>query len=71
MQELEKGIATYGNVDYRFKFLYAVGIVLVVAGHCWGGGEISFTIGSRHILSIWKCLLFVLDTSTKVLLRAM
>ena len=26
------------NIDYRFKLIYAVGIVLVVAGHCRGGG---------------------------------
>lgn len=26
------------HIDYRFKILYAVGIIMVVAGHCQGGG---------------------------------
>ncbi len=25
-------------IDYRFKFLYVIGMILVVAGHCEGGG---------------------------------
>lgn len=25
-------------VDYRFKLLYAIGIITVVSGHCNGGG---------------------------------
>ena len=31
------------NIDYRFKILYAVGMVMVVCGHCQGGG-LSFTV---------------------------
>ena len=31
------------TIDYRFKILYAIGMVMVVCGHCQGGG-ISFTI---------------------------
>lgn len=26
------------KIDYRFKILYAVAILMVVAGHCDGGG---------------------------------
>lgn len=26
------------KVDYRFKILYAIGMLMVVAGHCNGGG---------------------------------
>lgn len=26
------------KIDYRFKILYAIGIIMVVAGHCEGGG---------------------------------
>lgn len=28
------------KIDYRFKLLYAIAIIMVVAGHC-GGGEHS------------------------------
>ena len=28
-------------VDYRFKLLYAIGIITVVSGHCNGGGGLS------------------------------
>ena len=31
------------KIDYRFKILYAVGMIMVVCGHCMGGG-ISFLI---------------------------
>ena len=26
------------QIDYRFKILYAVGILMVLCGHCEGGG---------------------------------
>lgn len=26
------------KIDYRFKILYAIGMVIIVAGHCWNGG---------------------------------
>jgi fucose 4-O-acetylase-like acetyltransferase len=26
------------KIDYRFKLLYAIGMIMVVAGHCNGGG---------------------------------
>ena len=26
------------SIDYRFKILYAIGIIFVVIGHCGGGG---------------------------------
>lgn len=32
-------------IDYRFKILYAIGIVMIVCGHCQGGG-ISHTISN-------------------------
>lgn len=35
---------TESRIDYRFKILYAVGMLMVVCGHCNGGG-ISLTIG--------------------------
>lgn len=28
----------FDNIDYRFKLLYAIGIIMVVGGHCGGGG---------------------------------
>lgn len=31
------------TIDYRFKILYAVGMIMVVCGHCWGGG-VSFLV---------------------------
>lgn len=33
------------TVDYRFRLLYALGIVMIVCGHCQGGG-ISHTLAS-------------------------
>lgn len=33
------------SIDYRFKILYAIGIIFVVIGHCGGGGI--------NILSDW------------------
>ena len=29
---------TKPNTDYRFKLLYAIGMIVIVAGHCEGGG---------------------------------
>lgn len=26
------------NINYAFRFLYAIGIILIVAGHCENGG---------------------------------
>lgn len=34
MEEKDKN----NNINYSFKFLYAIGIILIVAGHCKNGG---------------------------------
>lgn len=26
------------NIDYRFKIMYALGMIFIVSGHCGGGG---------------------------------
>ncbi len=26
------------KIDYRFKIMYAIGMIVIVAGHCWNGG---------------------------------
>lgn len=47
------------DIDYRFKFLYALGIVLVVAGHCMGGGVTLlndwFPVGGYHLGMFMFC----------------
>ena len=53
------------KIDYRFKILYAVAILMVVAGHCDGGG-ITLRNGFRMRESIWRCLLFVQDIFLKM-----
>ena len=30
------------NINYDFKFIYAIGMILVVAGHCSNGGVSIF-----------------------------
>ncbi|MBQ9684121.1 hypothetical protein IJV57_01430 [Candidatus Saccharibacteria bacterium] len=30
--------STDHKIDYRFKVLYAIGMIMIVAGHCNGGG---------------------------------
>lgn len=55
------------KIDYRFKILYAVAILMVVAGHCDGGGiSLNFRNGFRMRESIWRCLLFVQDIFLKM-----
>lgn len=29
------------KVNYQFKLMYAIGMILIVAGHCDGGGGIA------------------------------
>ncbi|SFT33260.1 Fucose 4-O-acetylase [Lachnospiraceae bacterium XBD2001] len=40
------------NIDYRFKILYAIGIIMVVSGHCGGGINVAgewFPYGGMHL----------------------
>lgn len=42
------------RIDYRFKLLYAIGIIQIVCGHCQGGGislEVSdwFPYAGLHV----------------------
>lgn len=55
------------KIDYRFKILYAVAILMVVAGHCDGGGiSLDFAQWFPYEGTIWRCLLFVQDIFLKM-----
>lgn len=47
------------QIDYRFKILYAVGMIMVVSGHAYGGGIsiISdwFPYGGLHLALFVFC----------------
>ena len=57
--------------DYRFKLLYAIGMIIVVAGHCGGDGGFSlmyefFTPYSFHLALFVFCSgYFYKDTSER------
>lgn len=59
------------KIDYRFKLLYAIGMIIVVAGHCGGDGGFSlmyefFTPYSFHLALFVFCSgYFYKDTSER------
>ena len=57
------------KIDYRFKILYALGMIMVVCGHCWGGG-ISldgdwFPYGGTHLPLFMFCSGYFYKTSSE------
>ena len=58
------------KIDYRFKILYALGMIMVVCGHCWGGG-ISlagdwFPYGGMHLPLFMFCSGYFYKSSSEM-----
>lgn len=64
-----RSVNTDGGVNLQFKLLSAIGIIIIVSGHCYHGGmELAYN-WSRRIRIIWHCLYLYRDIFTKPIMK--
>ena len=63
-----RSVNTDGGVNLQFKLLSAIGIIIIVSGHCYHGGMELIT-GFRRIRIIWHCLYLYRDIFTKPIMK--